>query len=153
MKKGTKVVITLVIIVLFLVLLFFVFKDKVFDNAKTKVSDLVCTRSYPETQDKETLTIKFDKNGIAKEYIETQIIYFSSSDEAKKIYEQAINSSSETTDSNINLFYDSKMELENNIIKSSFYFKVEKGQEMYNKTKEELIQYYETEYMYECEDL
>lgn len=79
-------------------------------------------------------------------------MYFSSNEEAKAIYEDTGEDLSESIDGQLNLFYDSKMELDNNTIKSSFYFKIEKGQEMYNKTKEELSIYYETEYRYECED-
>jgi len=147
-----KLVFLILLVVLILVGLFLIFKDKVLLNGENKVSDLVCVRTYPETEDREIITIKFDEEGISKEYIETQVMYFSSNEEAKAIYEDTGEDLSESMDGQLNLFYDSKMELDNNTIKSSFYFKIEKGQEMYNKTKEELSIYYETEYRYECED-
>ena len=152
MRKSIKLVFLILLVVLILVGLFLIFKDKVLLNGENKVSDLVCVRTYPETEDREIITIKFDEEGISKEYIETQVMYFSSNEEAKAIYEDTGEDLSESMDGQLNLFYDSKMELDNNTIKSSFYFKIEKGQEMYNKTKEELSIYYETEYRYECED-
>lgn len=152
MRKSMKLVFLILLVVLILVGLFLIFKDKVLLNGENKVSDLVCVRTYPETEDREIITIKFDEEGISKEYIETQVMYFSSNEEAKAIYEDTGEDLSESIDGQLNLFYDSKMELDNNTIKSSFYFKIEKGQEMYNKTKEELSIYYETEYRYECED-
>jgi len=152
MRKSMKLVFLILLVVLILVGLFLIFKDKVLLNGENKVSDLVCVRTYPETEDREIITIKFDEEGISKEYIETQVMYFSSNEEAKAIYEDTGEDLSESMDGQLNLFYDSKMELDNNTIKSSFYFKIEKGQEMYNKTKEELSIYYETEYRYECED-
>lgn len=152
MRKSVKLVFLILLVVLILAGLFLIFKDKVLLNGENKVSDLVCVRTYPETEDREIITIKFDEEGISKEYIETQVMYFSSNEEAKAIYEDTGEDLSESIDGQLNLFYDSKMELDNNTIKSSFYFKIEKGQEMYNKTKEELSIYYETEYRYECED-
>lgn len=152
MRKSMKLVFLILLVVLILVGLFLIFKDKVLLNGENKVSDLVCVRTYPETEDREIITIKFDEEGISKEYIETQVMYFSSNEEAKAIYEDTGEDLSESMGGQLNLFYDSKMELDNNTIKSSFYFKIEKGQEMYNKTKEELSIYYETEYRYECED-
>ena len=152
MRKSIKLVFLILLVVLILVGLFLIFKDKVLLNGENKVSDLVCVRTYPETEDREIITIKFDEEGISKEYIETQVMYFSSNEEARAVYEDTGEDLSESMDGQLNLFYDSKMELDNNTIKSSFYFKIEKGQEMYNKTKEELSIYYETEYRYECED-
>lgn len=152
MRKSMKLVFLILLVVLILVGLFLIFKDKVLLNGENKVSDLVCVRTYPETEDREIITIKFDEEGISKEYIETQVMYFSSNEEARAVYEDTGEDLSESMDGQLNLFYDSKMELDNNTIKSSFYFKIEKGQEMYNKTKEELSIYYETEYRYECED-
>ncbi len=152
MGKSMELVFLILLVVLILVGLFLIFKDKVLLNGENKVSDLVCVRTYPETEDREIITIKFDEEGISKEYIETQVMYFSSNEEARAVYEDTGEDLSESMDGQLNLFYDSKMELDNNTIKSSFYFKIEKGQEMYNKTKEELSIYYETEYRYECED-
>lgn len=151
MKKNVKIGLIVALIILLLGILIFVFKDKLLVGGKTNYDDLVCARTYPETEDREIITIKFNEEGIAKEYIETQVMYFSSIEEAKTVYEKAGEDLSESVEDQLNLFYDSKMELDNNVIKSSFYFKVEKGQEMYNKTKEELSKYYETEYKYECE--
>lgn len=152
MKKNLKVVLIFLLIILVLVGLVFIMKDKISYNNKINFMDLVCVREYPETEDKEIITIKFDEKGVSKEYIETQVMYFSSSDEAKSIYEEAKSSSNESIDNQVNLFYDSKMELDDNIIRSSFYFAVDKDHEIYNKTREELIEYYQTEYMYECEN-
>lgn len=147
MKRKYKILLIIFIVFVLLLVLFFYFNQKNYN----KVQELVCIKSYFETDDKEKITIKFNEKGEPYEYVETQIIAFSSYEEAKREYDNTIGSTIDSSSEQNALFFDSKMELIDNTIESSFYFEINKDDKIFNKTKEELMDLYEKEYMYECD--
>lgn len=147
MRKKTKIILIVIssIVLLIGVLSFLIFKTNLFLDT----SDLVCSFTYAGGEDQKIYVIKFNNRAIITEYEEKDISFFENEEEAKKNYNDLL----EYYNSNniVKEYYDNNIKLIDNMVESSFYFKVKENDNKYGKTKKEIKNMFEVEYLYKCE--
>ena len=144
MRKKMKLILSIILIVVVLVVSYIILIIKgILPNPFLDTSELVCVRTSNasgNSLETELVTISFDKSAKIKILKEELLIEFDIVEEAQEYYDEFIMYLGEDT-----LF------LEGNKVSSYSIVKIDKDNNYFDKTKEEMKKIYIKEYQYECE--
>lgn len=149
MKKGVKILIGVVLSILILVSIYIVLIIKgVLPNPFIDNKDLVCTFNDHDTSVEEKIIFLFDKNCVVRSYLQKRVYIYSDEKEAKEYYDNFLKKDS----SIINTYKDREISLEGNKIYMTLNYEIDENSIYYKKTKEEIKDIYEKEYIgHTCE--